>query len=40
MFTAAVRALTQMLSPPFRGVLMKSVGAAAVVLILLAIGLE
>lgn len=40
MFTAAVRALSQILSRPFRSVLMKSVGAAALALILVAIGLE
>lgn len=40
MFVAAARALRQMFSPPFRAVLMKSVGAAIVVLIGLAIGLQ
>ena len=40
MLTAVPRALAQMLSPPFRSVLWKSVGAAAIVLVLLAIGLE
>jgi uncharacterized protein involved in cysteine biosynthesis len=40
MLSAVFRALSQMLSPPFRGVLLKSVGAAAVVLILVAVGLE
>src|SRR5258707_14372781 len=37
MFGAAARALSQMLSPPFRSVLMQSVGVAVLVLIVLTI---
>jgi uncharacterized protein involved in cysteine biosynthesis len=40
MFTAAVRALRQMFSKPFRAVLFKSVGMAIAVLIVLAVGLQ
>ena len=40
MITTAARALAQILTPPFRSVLIRSVSAAAVVLILVAIGLE
>jgi CysZ protein len=40
MIDAAVKALNQMLSPPFRAVLLKSMGLAVVVLIVIAIGLH
>jgi CysZ protein len=40
MLDAAVKALSQMLSPPFRSVLLKSMGLAVVLLIVLAIGLH
>jgi len=40
MFAAAAKALSQMVSPPFRAVLMKSVGLAVVVLIVLVIALQ
>jgi CysZ protein len=40
MFAAAVKALEQMLSPPFRTVLLKSVGLALVLLLALGIGLH
>jgi CysZ protein len=40
MIDAAVRALSQMLSPPFRAVLLKSMGLALVLLIVIAIGLH
>jgi CysZ protein len=40
MLDAAVKALAQMFSPPFRRVLLKSIGLAILVLILLAIGLQ
>ena len=40
MIDAAVKALSQMLSPPFRAVLLKSMGLAVVVLIVIAIGLH
>src|SRR6266511_5532916 len=40
MLDAAIKALSQMLSPPFRAVLIKSMGLAAVLLIVLAIGLH
>jgi CysZ protein len=40
MIDAAVKALSQMLSPPFRAVLLKSMGLAVIVLIVIAIGLH
>ena len=40
MLDAAVKALNQMLSPPFRAVLLKSMGLAVVLLIVVAIGLH
>lgn len=40
MFAAAAKALSQMVSPPFRAVLMKSVGLALIVLIVLVIVLQ
>jgi len=40
MLDAAVKALAQMFSPPFRRVLLKSIGLAILVLILLGIGLQ
>ena len=40
MFAAAFKALEQMFSPPFRRVLLKSIGLALLVLILLGIGLH
>ena len=40
MFEAAVKALSQMLSPPFRAVLMKSIGVAAALLVVVAIALH
>jgi CysZ protein len=40
MFDAAMKALAQMFTPPFRSVLLKSVGLAIVVLILIGIGLD
>jgi CysZ protein len=40
MFDAATKALSQMLSPPFRAVLLKSAGLAAALLIVLAIALH
>ena len=40
MFAAAFNALAQMFSPPFRRVLLKSIGLALLVLILLGIGLH
>jgi CysZ protein len=40
MLDAAAKALSQMLSPPFRAVLLKSAGLAAVLLIVLAIALH
>lgn len=40
MFAAAAKALSQMVSPPFRAVLMKSVGLAVIVLIVLVIVLQ
>ena len=39
MFGAAAKALSQMMSPPFRAVLVRSVGLAAVVLVVLVIAL-
>ena len=40
MLDAAIKSLSQMLSPPFRAVLMKSMGLAAVLLIVVGIGLH
>jgi len=40
MFDAAIKALTQMFTPPFRSVLLKSIGLAILLLILFAIGLN
>ena len=40
MLGAAIKALTHMFSPPFRAVLLKSIGLAIVLLILFAIGLH
>jgi uncharacterized protein involved in cysteine biosynthesis len=40
MLDAAVKALTQMFTPPFRAVLLKSIGLAILLLILLGIGLH
>jgi len=40
MLDAAVKAFSQMLSPPFRSVLLKSMGLAVVLLIVIAIGLH
>jgi uncharacterized protein involved in cysteine biosynthesis len=40
MFEAAIKALTQMFTRPFRAVLLKSIGLAILVLILFAIGLN
>jgi CysZ protein len=38
MFDAAIKALTQMFSPPFRRVLLKSIGLALLMIILVGIG--
>jgi CysZ protein len=40
MFDAAVKALTQMFTPPFRAVLLKSIGLAILVLILMGVALH
>jgi CysZ protein len=40
MFSAAAKALTQMFTPPFRAVLLKSIGLAILVLIIFGIGLH
>jgi len=40
MLDAAVRALSQMMTPPFRAVLLKSVGLALVLIVLIGIGLH
>ena len=40
MLDAAVKALTQMFSPPFRRVLLKSIGLALLMIILVGIGLN
>ena len=40
MFEAAFKALAQMTSPPFRRVLLKSIGLALVMIVLIAIGLQ
>src|SRR5262245_65727910 len=40
MLDAALKALSQMFSPPFRSVLLKSIGAAAVLLIVIGITVQ
>ena len=40
MFDAAIKALTQMFSPPFRRVLFKSIGLALLMIVLIGIGLN
>jgi uncharacterized protein involved in cysteine biosynthesis len=40
MFDAAIKALTQMFSPPFRRVLFKSIGLALVLIVLIGVGLN
>jgi CysZ protein len=40
MFEAAIKALTQMFSPPFRRVLLKSIGLSLVLIVLIGIGLN
>ena len=40
MLEAAVKALTQMFSPPFRRVLLKSIGLGLVLIVLIGIGLQ
>lgn len=40
MFDAAVKALSQMFSPPFRQVLLKSIGLALILIVLIGIGLN
>ena len=40
MFDAAIKALTQMFSPPFRRVLFKSIGLALLLIVLIGIGLN
>ena len=40
MFEAAIKALTQMLSPPFRRLLLKSIGLGLVLIVLMGIGLQ
>ena len=40
MFEAAIKALTQMFSPPFRRVLLKSIGLGLVLIVLMGIGLQ
>jgi CysZ protein len=40
MFDAAIKALTQMFSPPFRRVLLKSIGLALLLVLLIGIGLN
>ena len=40
MFDAAIKALTQMFSPPFRRVLLKSIGLGLVLIVLIGIGLN
>ena len=40
MLDAATKALSQMLSPPFRAVLLKAIGLAVVLLVVVAIGLH
>jgi CysZ protein len=40
MFDAAIKALTQMFSPPFRRVLLKSIGLGLILIVLIGIGLQ
>ena len=40
MFDAAIRALTQMFSPPFRRVLLKSIGLGLILIVLIGVGLN
>ncbi len=40
MFDAAIKALTQMFSPPFRRVLLKSIGLGLVLIVLIGVGLN
>src|SRR6478735_12142844 len=40
MFDAAIKALTQILSPPMRSILWRSIGLALVLIVVLAIGLQ
>ena len=40
MFDAAIKALTQMFSPPFRRVLLKSIGLGLVLIVLMGVGLQ
>jgi CysZ protein len=40
MFEAAIKALTQMFSPPFRRVLLKSIGLGVILIVLMGIGLQ
>ena len=40
MFDAAIKALTQMLSPPFRRVLLKSIGLGLILIVLIGVGLN
>jgi CysZ protein len=40
MFEAAIKALTQMFSPPFRRVLLKSIGLGLILIVLIGIGLN
>ena len=40
MFDAAIKALTQMFSPPFRRVLLKSIGLGLVMIVLIGFGLH
>jgi len=40
MFDAAFKALAQMFTPPFRAALLKSIGLALLILILIAVGLH
>ena len=40
MLDAAIKALSQMFSPPFRAVLLKSIGLALVLIVLIGIGLQ
>ena len=40
MFDAAIKALTQMFSPPFRRVLLKSIGLGLILIVLIGIGLN
>ena len=40
MFDAAIKALVQMFSPPFRRVLLKSIGLGLILIVLMGIGLN